>query len=191
MRTFFTALAFLVILTAVIPAVRAIVPAAAKRRRFSRIIAQRRTGMTQEKGSSQMSSFLEPLFNRAVTLALLAIVIFLVIYVIAVGQRLRQNDSARDANEVRMAALEDANRKAATSEQEQADKLAALETQMGTFALAEDEAAQSGQITALAQQVEALNQQAATFAANDDAAQAGEAAQSEQRLPLFRSNLLP
>ena len=111
--------------------------------------------MTQGKGTSQMSSFLEPLFNRAVTLALLAIVIFLVIYVIVVGQRLRQNDSARDATQVRMAALEDADRKAAAGEQEQADKLVALEAQMGTFALAENEAAQSAQLTALTQQIEA------------------------------------
>ena len=136
--------------------------------------------MTQGKGTSQMSSFLEPLFNRAVTLALLAIVIFLVIYVIAVEQRLRQNASAGDANEVRMAALEDADRKAAAGEQEQTDKLAALEAQMGTFASADDEAAQNAQLTALTQQIEALSQQAATSAANDEAAQAGEAAQSEQ-----------
>ena len=68
--------------------------------------------MTQGRGSSQVSTFLEPLFNRAVTLALAAIVIFLVIYVIAVEQRLRQTASAGDASEVRMAALEDADRKA-------------------------------------------------------------------------------
>ena len=135
--------------------------------------------MTQERGSSQMSSFLEPLFNRAVTLALLAIVIFLVIYVIAVERRFQQNASATDANEVRMAALEDGVRKAATGEQvaglatavsvtEQADKVTALEGRLGE------------QVAGLTQQLEALNQQATTFAANDEAAQAGEDAQSQQ-----------
>ena len=107
--------------------------------------------MTQGKGSSQISSFLEPLFNRAVMLALLAVVIFLVIYVIAVERRLSQNASARDANEVRMAELSDGFRKAATSEQlaglatavsvtEQADKLGALDGRLNEQLAAVDAA---------------------------------------------------
>ena len=135
--------------------------------------------MTEEKGSSQLSSFLEPMFNRAVSLALIAIVVFLAIYVITIERRFSQNASSMDANQVRMAELSDGFRKpppasrwpglaTAASVTEQADKLAVLEGRL------------SQQVAVLTQQIEGLNQQAATITANDEAAQAEEAAQGNQ-----------
>ena len=135
--------------------------------------------MTEEKGSSQLSSFLEPMFNRAVSLALIAIVVFLVIYVITIERRFSQNASSMDANQVRMAELSDGFRKAATSEQvavlataasvtEQADKLAVLEGRV------------SQQVAVMTQQIEGLNQQTATITANNETLQAEEMAQGKQ-----------
>ena len=50
------------------------------------------------------------------------------------------------------------------------------------------EAAQSAQLADLAQQIDGLSQQAATFAANDEAAQAEEMAQS-QRLNIMQGQI--